>query len=186
MTFAPHIAQVAGLVISEVAQVSEAVAHALEQGYDMLLLDGSGGLGTAWPELAGAPDLAVLRETIRRLRELKREEHIDLVYFGGVRSGTDAAKLIAMGAKAVVLGVAAGLAAGGEIRADHTLGFSADREPGDRAQGVVNILKASAGEASMMARASGKTKLHSLEPEDLRSVTLSTAAMTGIRLVGHL
>ena len=36
-----------------------------------------------------------------------------------------------------------------------------------------------------MARASGKTKLHSLEPEDLRCVTLATAELTGLRLAGH-
>ena len=35
---------------------------------------------------------------------------------------------------------------------------------------VVNILKANAGEASMMTRGAGKTRLHNIEPEDLRSV----------------
>ena len=177
--------QALGLAISAVSVLEQAIPHALDNGFDMLLLDGSGGLGAAWPELAGAPDLAVMREAIRILRRLKKEEHIDLVWFGGVRSGTDAAKLIAMGAKAVVLGVVAGISAGGEISAGHGMTFSADRSAEERGQGIANILKASAGEASMMARASGKTNLHSLEPEDLRCVTLPAAGMTGIPLVGH-
>ena len=46
------------------------------------------------------------------------------------------------------------------------------------------FLQAHAGEASMMARCTGKTNLHNLEPEDLRTVTLSAASATGIPLVG--
>ena len=46
------------------------------------------------------------------------------------------------------------------------------------------ILKANAGEASMMARCAGKTRLHNIEPEDLRAVTRATAAATGIPLAG--
>ena len=49
---------------------------------------------------------------------------------------------------------------------------------------MANILKASVGEASMMARCTGKTNLHNLEPEDLRAITLATAAASGIPLVG--
>ena len=40
---------------------------------------------------------------------------------------------------------------------------------GVRGRAVVNILEASRGEVSMMARCTGKTKLHNLEPEDLRA-----------------
>jgi len=36
----------------------------------------------------------------------------------------------------------------------------------------------------MMARCAGKTNVHNIEPEDLRSVTISTANATGILLVG--
>ena len=50
--------------------------------------------------------------------------------------------------------------------------------------GVVNILKATAGEASMMARCTDKTNLQNLEPEDLCSLTLATAKATDIILAG--
>ena len=39
-------------------------------------------------------------------------------------------------------------------------------------------------EAVLLAKAAGKTKLSSLEREDLRSMTLESCAMTGIPLVG--
>jgi hypothetical protein len=35
-----------------------------------------------------------------------------------------------------------------------------------------------------MARCTGKTDVHNLEPEDLRSITLPTAQATGIPLAG--
>ena len=176
--------QLLGLSISDADHVASAVPYAFETGCDVLLLDGTGNLDGAWPELAGAPNLNVLRETIRVLREMKREEHIDIIWFGGARSGTDAAKLIAMGAKAVVYGVPVGLALGAEITPEHSMVFSADRSDEDRALAIENLLKAHAGEASMMARCTGKTKLHNLEPEDLRAITIATAEATGMVLVG--
>ena len=149
----------------------------------MMLLDATGHLGQPWPELGAAPDFELLRDAVKILRRLKREEEFDLVYFGGVRSGTDAAKIIGMGTVAVVLGVCVGLAVGGEIT-DGTLHFSSGFNEQERAEAVVNILQANSGEASMMARCTGKTNLHNLEPEDLRTVTLSAASATGIPLVG--
>ena len=176
--------QLLGLAVSSPPLLEESIAFGLEKGFDLLLLDGSGGLGSMWPELKGAPDLSILRDAIRILRRLDREEEIALVYFGGARSGTDVAKLIALGCAAVVYATPVGLAVGGEITADHRLRFASDYTDEDRSLAVVNILKASAGEASMMARCTGKTDIHNLEPEDLRSITIATARATGIPLAG--
>ncbi len=173
-----------GLAISDAGDVAEAVPHAFETGCDILLLNGTGELNGSWPELAGAPDLSILRETISTLRAMKREEHIDLIWYGGARSGTDAAKLIAMGAKAVVYGVPMGLALGGSITADQGIEFIGDRSSEDCRLAVQNLLKAHVGEASMMARCTGKTNLHNLEPEDLCAISLASAEATGIRLAG--
>ncbi len=175
--------QVLGLAVSSAAALEEVIPYALDGDFDMLLLDGSGALGSAQAELAGAPDLTILRDAVKILRRLDREEEIDLIYFGGVRSGTDTAKVIALGTSAVVLGVPVALAAGGDF-ADGDMRFKADHGADDRLRGVVNILKASAIEASMMARCTGKTRLHNVEPEDLRAITLATAKATGIPLVG--
>jgi len=125
-----------------------------------------------------------VRDAIRILRRLDQEEEIDLVYFGGIRSGTDAAKVIALGCKVAVLGVPAAFAVGGEMTDGQGLRFAADRSTEERAGGIANIIKASCGEASMMARCTGKTNLHNLEPEDMRALTLATRDATDILLVG--
>ncbi len=175
--------QLAGLAITAATANEASIGAAISAGFDFLLLDGSGNVDRAWAELSGAPDLTVVRETIASLRAMGQEEHIDLIYFGGIRSGTDAAKIISFGVKAVVIGVPAGLAAGGRIEHEQLM-FSSDYTADDRAQGVVNFVKACGGEASMMARCTGKTRLHNLEPEDLRAITLATAEATGIPLAG--
>ena len=46
------------------------------------------------------------------------------------------------------------------------------------------FLRALAGEVSIMARCTGKTDIHNLESEDLRSITIATARATGIPLAG--
>ena len=101
-----------------------------------------------------------------------------------MRSGTDSAKLIALGVKAVVLGATLGLAIGGSISAQANMEFAPDWSDEERSRAIVSIVKASAGEASMMARCTGKTNLHNLEPEDLRSVTLATSEAMGVPLAG--
>ena len=80
-------------------------------------------------------------------------------------------------------GVAVALALGGEIT-ETGMRFAPDRTEEERTSAVMNILKANAGEASMMARCAGKTRLHNIQPEDLRPVTRATAAATGIPLAG--
>ena len=176
--------QLLGLAVSHAGALEEAIVFGLENGLDALLLDGNAAAGGDWPELGGAPDLTLMRDAVRILRRLGREEEIDLLWFGGLRSGTDAAKLIAMGAKAAVFGMTVALAAGGEIVGDREVAFAPDLAEDERARAVANILKSASGEASMMARCTGKTNLHNLEPEDLRALTLATAEATGIVLAG--
>ena len=175
--------QILGLLLASRRDLEDAIVYALERGFDLLVLDGTGALGGEWPELRAAPDLALARETIATLRRLKKEEMIDIAWFGGARSGTDAAKLVGLGVNAIGYGVAVALALGGEIT-QTGVRFAPDRNEEERTGAVVNILKANAGEASMMARCAGKTRLHNIEPEDLRSITRATAAATGIPLAG--
>ncbi len=49
---------------------------------------------------------------------------------------------------------------------------------------LANFIWTSCGEVSMMARCTGKTQLHNIEPEDMRALTLPTTEATDILLVG--
>ena len=46
------------------------------------------------------------------------------------------------------------------------------------------LLQALSAEASIMARCTGKTDVHNLEPEDLRAITIPTAEATSVPLAG--
>lgn len=173
-----------GLSVFDLSALDGAVDFALAHGYELLLLDGTGGACSWACELSESPRFELLRSTVMALRQRKREEALHLIYSGGVRSGTDAARLIALGASAVVYGVAAAIAMGGEIGINEIV-WSSDRTVSERSDGLRAILNANAGEASMMARCTGKTRLHNLEPEDLRSVTLTTSTATGVPVPGH-
>jgi len=54
----------------------------------------------------------------------------------------------------------------------------------EAAERVANYIKGMTYEAVILAKAAGKTQLHSMEREDLRSLTLEACAMTGVPLVG--
>jgi NADPH-dependent glutamate synthase beta subunit-like oxidoreductase len=175
--------QLLGLVVAGSA-LEDAVPFALDNGMDFLLLDGSAGIGAPWAELRAQPDFSPIRDAVTILRRLKKEGALDLLYFGGVRSGTDIAKLIALGCRAGVVGVAMALALGGRIGPRGEVEFVGDLSRDDRRDAVRNFVKAAGGEASMMARCTGKTDVHNLEPEDLCSIALVTAEAVGVPLAG--
>jgi len=164
--------------------VDRAVAWALDHDLDVILLDGTGHGplgGSLAAELAGPPDLSVLRDAIRALRARNAEESVDLLWFGGVRTGTDVAKLLAMGCNAAIVCAAMGFALGGHVTpAGDGFAYDADLSPEDRGDAARLLLQAFDAEGSMMAKCTGKTDVHNLEPEDLRAITLATARATGI------
>ena len=113
------------------------------------------------------------------LRALNREEDIDLLYFGGLRSGTDIARVVALGAKAGIVGCAAGLAARYQRP-------SRRRRPVAVTTRVANLMQSMLMESAVLARCCGKTDVMNLEPEDLRVVDRPyTVQASGIPLVGN-
>ncbi len=178
-----HGEQLVGLAAAA-ADLPRAIPFALEHGLDMIVLEGCPPVAGAWPELAGAPDLTAIRDAIRLLRGLNREEDVQLVWQGGVRSGTDAAKLIGLGASAVVVSLAMALAVGGRIEGGD-VAFYGDVDQDERGEAAELYLTALRAEASIMPRCTGKTNLHNLEPEDIRAISLVTAAAAGVGLAGQ-
>ncbi len=169
------------------------LCHALENQFDLLLLDSSTGMTGTWAELDGNFDLTVIRDTILRLRSKNMEEEICLMNFGGLRSGTDVAKALALNCNASVFGTAMAIAMGGQITGN-TIEFSPllssgadtgrDPENSEQAlyQAAVNWIKGTSQEAAIIARCAGKTNIHNLEPEDIRSISIATSEALGIPL----
>lgn len=160
-----------------------AIALAVTDRADLLLLDGSGALPADWADIGGEADLSLITRAVQLLRAVKAEEAMPVVWFGGLRSGADLAKAMALGCNAGIACTAAGLALGGTITGSG-LAFEADAPLDETAGALVAYLKAAVSECSMMARCTGKTNVHNLEPEDLRTTSLAAQAATGIVLAG--
>jgi methylamine---glutamate N-methyltransferase subunit C len=84
------------------------VKLAVHSGADVIVVDGMQG-GTAatqtvFIENVGIPTLAALRQAVDALEDLDMTGTVQLIVSGGIRSGADVAKALAMGADAVAIG----------------------------------------------------------------------------------
>ncbi len=86
------------------------VKLAVAAGADVVVVDGlQGGTGATqdvFIEHAGIPTLAAVRMAADALREIGKHHEVQLIVSGGIRSGADVAKALALGATAVSIGVA--------------------------------------------------------------------------------
>jgi glutamate synthase domain-containing protein 2 len=191
-------------------------ALAVKAGADVVVLDGMQG-GTAatqdvFIEHVGQPTLACIRPAVRALQELGMHRKVQLVVSGGIRTGADVAKALALGADAVSIGTAALIALGDNDprwEAEYnelgtTAGAYDDWHEGRDPAGITtqdpslmarldpvaagrrlrNYLNVLTLEAQTIARACGKSHVHNLEPEDLCALTVEAAAMAGVPLAG--
>jgi len=84
------------------------VKLAVHSGADVIVVDGMQG-GTAatqtvFIEHVGIPTLAAVRQAVTALEELSMTGKVHLIVSGGIRTGADVAKAMAMGADAVAIG----------------------------------------------------------------------------------
>ncbi len=97
-------------------RVKEDVKLAVKAGADVVVVDGMQG-GTAatqqvFIEHSGIPTLPAVRLAVEALDEMGVSEQVQLIISGGVRSGADVAKALALGADAVSIGQGALMALG--------------------------------------------------------------------------
>lgn len=189
---------------------------AVKSGADVVVLDGMQG-GTAatqdvFIEHVGQPLLACIPEAVRALQDLGVHREVQLVVSGGIRTGADVAKALALGADATAIGTAALIALGDndpKYEAEYaamgtTAGAYDDWHEGRDPAGITtqdpalearldpieggrrlrNYLKVLTLEAQTLARACGKNHVLNLEPEDLCALTMEAAAMARIPLAG--
>src|ERR1700691_3801426 len=192
------------------------VALAIKAGADAIVLDGMQG-GTAatqevFIENVGIPTLSAIPPAVQALQDLDMHRKVQLIVSGGIRSGADVAKALALGADAVSIGTAALVALGDNdpaLEAEYnalgtTAGAYDDWHEGRDPAGITtqdpelaarldpvaagrrlaNYLQVMTLEAQAIARACGKSHLHNHEPEDLVALTIEAAAMAGVPVAG--
>jgi len=161
----------------------------------------------------GIPGIAAIREARRALDDVNKTGKVTLIYAGGVRDGADMAKALALGADAIAIGTGALIALNcnkdiPEANFEKEMGVKAGQcyhchtgrcpvgvatqdpklrarlNPDDAALRVYNYLHSMTLEAQLLARACGKTNIHSLEPEDLAALTMEASALAKVPLSG--
>ncbi|MGB0855046.1 MAG: FMN-binding glutamate synthase family protein [Pikeienuella sp.] len=192
------------------------VAVAAKAGADVVVVDGAEGGTGASPELllnhTGIPTMSAIRAAREALDECGMSGKVSLVAAGGIRSGVDAAKCIALGADAVMIGNAAMVALGcnspryeedyaklgtspGACHHCHTglcpVGIATQDEelqkrmnPAAGAERIARYLTAMTMEITALAKACGKSSVHNLEVEDLRALSFEASAFTGVKMAG--
>jgi methylamine---glutamate N-methyltransferase subunit C len=192
------------------------VKLAVAAGADVVVVDGMQG-GTAatqevFIEHVGIPVLAAIPLAVQALTELGLHRKVQLIVSGGIRTGADVAKAMALGADAVAIGTAALIALGDNApryaaeyaELGSAAGFYDDFQDGRDPAGITtqdpelaarldpveggrrlaNYLRVLALEAQTLALACGKAHLRNLEPEDLVALTVESAAMARVPLAG--
>ena len=192
------------------------VQLAVKAGADVVVLDGMQG-GTAatqdvFIEHVGIPTLPAIPLAVQALKELDMHRKVQLIVSGGIRTGADVAKALALGADAVAIGVAALIALGdnspeledGYREIGSAAGFYDDWQAGRDPSGIstqdpelaarfdpvkggrrlANYLRVLTLETQTLARACGKSHVHNLEPEDMVALTIEAAAMARVPLAG--
>ncbi|WP_433786337.1 FMN-binding glutamate synthase family protein [Actinomycetospora sp. CA-101289] len=192
------------------------VKLAVAAGADVVVVDGMQG-GTAatqevFIEHVGIPILAAIPQAAQALRELGVHRKVQLIVSGGIRTGADVAKALALGADAVAIGTAALIALGDNdpkyAEEYEALGsgagyyddfqdgrdpagittqdpeLAARLDPVEAGHRLANYLRVLTMEAQTLARACGKAHVRHLEPEDLVALTVESAAMARVPLAG--
>ena len=190
---------------------------AVKSGADVIVVDGmQGGTGATqecFIEHVGIPTLPAVRLASDALKELGlHRKGVQLIVSGGIRSGADVAKAIALGADAVSIGTAALIALGDNNpdlaneyeKIGSKAGFYEDWQAGNDPAGITtqddelskrldpikagkklaNYLNVLSLEAQTLARACGKSHIRNLEPEDLNALTVEASAMARVPLAG--
>ena len=183
-------------------RLREDIKIALKDKVDFVAIDGmQGGTGASSEvvtENVGIPSLAGIVQAIDGLAEIGRAGELQIVLMGGIRSGLDAAKAIALGADVVSMGTSIMIAAGciscmrchvgscirGIATQKQELVDRLDIEQTTRQ--IAGYLEAVALELAAITVACGKSDVHDLDKTDLLALTPQAAEITDLPLMCEL
>jgi glutamate synthase domain-containing protein 2 len=198
-------------------RVADDVKLAAKAGADAIVIDsmvaGTGASAEVLLDHSGVPTVPAIVMAREALRELGVYGEVSLIASGGIRSGADAAKALALGADAVAIGFAVLIALNcnretaesdymaevgvpaGQCYHCHTgkcpVGITTQDpdlvrrlDPDEGAERVANFINSMTMEMALLTRSLGKGDVHSLEPEDLAALTIEASAMARVPLVG--
>jgi len=180
-------------------RVEADIDAALEIGIDYVILDGRGGGTGAAPRVfrdhISVPTIPALARARRHLDAVKAEG-VTLVITGGLRTHTDFAKALALGADAIAVSNAALQAIGCiGMRACNTnncpVGIATQKEDlrarimiDESARRLANFFKASVELMAVLARACGHERLDQFTLDDLTTFDRDMAHLSGISYGG--
>ena len=198
-------------------RVDDDVKLAAKAGADAIVIDsmvaGTGASAEVMLDHSGIPTVPAIVMAREALRELGLYGKVSLIASGGIRSGADAAKALALGVDAVAIGIGALIALNcnkeipgtnfmeevgvpaGSCHHCHTgkcpVGITTQDpeltrrlDPDEGAERVANFINSMTMEMTLLTRSLGKGDVHSLEPEDLAALTMEASAMARVPLVG--
>ena len=198
-------------------RVADDVKLAAKAGADAIVIDsmlaGTGASAEVVLDHSGIPTVPAIVQAREALRELGLYGEVSLIASGGIRSGADMAKALALGADAVAIGIGALIALNcnkeipesdfekeigvkaGYCHHCHTgkcpVGITTQDpelekrlDPEAGAERVANFINSMTMELALLTRSLGKGDVHSLEPEDLAALTIEASAMARIPLAG--
>ena len=180
------------------APEKEDIELALEADPDIIAIDGKGGATGAAPKVildeVGIPTLVCLVKAREVLDKKKAKQ--ELWIGGGLNTGADFAKALALGADAVFCGTALLIALGciqcnlcytgkcpvGIATQEKTLREKLNVE--EAAQRVANFIKNCTEEIKMIAGACGENNIHNLNKGHLRALAWEISQITKVKFVG--
>ena len=198
-------------------RVTDDVKLAAKAGADIVVVDsmlaGTGASGEALLDHSGIPTVPSIVMAREALRDMGLYGTVSLVASGGIRSGADMAKALALGADACAIGIGALVALNcnrdiPEADFESEVGVAAGQchhcqtgkcpvgiatqdpelekrlDSSEGADRVANFLNSMTMEAALLTRSLGKGDVRSLEPEDMVALTIEASAMARIPLVG--
>ena len=128
---------------------------------------------------------AVLPKLFNALSDQSRYRIVLLLLENKDLCVTDVAKVLSMNCNAGVFGLAMGFALGGIVRAGR-LSFDASPGAEELSDAGKNWIEATVQETAIIARCTGKTDIHNLEPEDLRSITIATVSGSRVQQYANI